>query len=68
MRDQSLAPSSHVDTFARDRLPPPAQWPVFVFDRPEVCYPTQINCAVELLDRHVREAEVRASPCMGSTA
>jgi len=55
MRDQSLAPSSHVDTFARDRLPPPAQWPVFVFDRPEVCYPTQINCAVELLDRHVRE-------------
>ena len=29
----SLAPSSHTDTFTRDRLPPPDQWPVFVFDR-----------------------------------
>ena len=38
MSDNTLAPSSHVDTFARDRLPPPAQWPVFVFDRPEVRY------------------------------
>jgi 2-aminobenzoate-CoA ligase len=55
MSDNTLAPSSHVDTFARDRLPPPAQWPVFVFDRPEVRYPEQINCAVELVDRHVRE-------------
>ncbi len=55
MNDPTLAPSSHVDTFARDRLPPPAQWPVFVFDQPEVRYPEQINCAVELLDRHVRE-------------
>ena len=55
MNDPTLAPSSHVDTFARDRLPPPAQWPVFVFDLPEVRYPAQINCAVELLDRHVRE-------------
>ncbi len=55
MSDQALAPSSHVDTFTRDRLPPTGQWPVFVFDRPEVRYPAQINCAVELVDRHVRE-------------
>jgi len=55
MTESDLAPSSHIDTFARDRLPPMAQWPAFVFDRPEVCYPDQINCAVELVDRHVRE-------------
>jgi 2-aminobenzoate-CoA ligase len=51
----TLAPSSHTDTFARDRLPPMAQWPEFLFDAPEVQYPAHINCAMELLDRHVRE-------------
>ena len=51
----TLAPSSHTDSFARDRLPPMAQWPEFLFDTPEVQYPEQINCAVELVDRHVRE-------------
>ena len=50
-----LAPSSHTDNFARDRLPPMAQWPEFLFDALEVQYPEQINCAVELVDRHVRE-------------
>ena len=51
----TLAPSSHTDTFARDRLPPMAQWPEFLFDAPEVQYPAHINCAMELVDRHVRE-------------
>jgi 2-aminobenzoate-CoA ligase len=50
-----LAPSSHADTFSRDRLPPADQWPVFLFDRPELHYPTQINCAHELVDRHVAQ-------------
>ena len=49
----SLAPSSHVDTFTRDRLPPQDQWPEFVFDRPEVQYPEQLNCVQGLLDAHV---------------
>lgn len=49
----ALAPSSHSDTFARDRLPSVDQWPVFLFDRPELQYPAQINCAQELVDRHV---------------
>lgn len=48
-----LAPSSHTDTFTRDRLPPQDQWPVFVFDRPEVQYPEQLNCVQALLDDHV---------------
>jgi len=53
----TLAPSSHADTFARDRLPPADQWPVFLFDRPELQYPAQINCAVELVDHHVAQGE-----------
>ena len=48
-----LAPSAHVDTFARDNLPPREQWPVFRLDRPEYRYPTRLNCAVELLDRNL---------------
>ena len=51
----SLAPSSHVDTFTRDHLPPKDQWPVFVFDRPEVQYPEQLNCVQALLDEHVAQ-------------
>ena len=48
-------PSAHVDTFARDRLPPPEQQPEFLFELPELQFPEQLNCASELLDRHVRE-------------
>ncbi|CAM5787770.1 AMP-binding protein [Castellaniella caeni] len=43
------------DTFARDRLPPADQQPQFLFDLPELQFPAQLNCATELLDRHVRE-------------
>ena len=50
-----LLPSSHTDTFTRDRLPPQDQWPVFVADRPELAYPDALNAAEELVDRHVRE-------------
>ena len=49
-----LLPSSHTDTFTRDRLPPQDQWPVFLADRPELNYPDQVNCAAELVDRHVQ--------------
>ena len=42
--------TSHVDTFARDRLPPREQWPEFVFDRPELDYPGRLNCATRLVD------------------
>ncbi|MFJ9010381.1 AMP-binding protein [Streptomyces canus] len=41
--------SAHVDTFARDHLPPPDQWPELRFDLPELCYPDRLNCAAELL-------------------
>ncbi|MGL5735558.1 MAG: AMP-binding protein, partial [Beijerinckiaceae bacterium] len=49
----ALAPSAHVDSFARDHLPPPEQWPVLVLDRPEFQYPETLNAAYELTDRMV---------------
>jgi 2-aminobenzoate-CoA ligase len=45
--------TAHVDSFARDHLPPPGQWPDLVFELPELQYPEQLNCATELLDRAV---------------
>jgi 2-aminobenzoate-CoA ligase len=46
-------PSAHLDTFARDRLPPRERLPRFVFALPELQFPEQMNCAGELLDRWV---------------
>ena len=48
-----LGPSAHVDTFARDNLPPFDQWPDLILERPEFQYPEQLNIAVELTDRLV---------------
>ena len=47
------ARSAHVDTFTRENLPPREDWPEFLFSLPEVRYPATLNCASELLDRHV---------------
>ncbi|MEU6812023.1 AMP-binding protein [Streptomyces sp. NPDC046831] len=41
--------SAHVDTFARDHLPPPGQWPDLRFDLPGLDRPGRLNCAAELL-------------------
>ncbi|MDQ0314217.1 benzoate-CoA ligase family protein [Amorphus orientalis] len=46
--------SAHVDTFARDNLPPPEQWPEFP-NLEKLGYPDRLNCAVELIDRNVAE-------------
>jgi 2-aminobenzoate-CoA ligase len=48
-----MAATAHVDTFARDNLPPPELWPDLVLTLPELRYPEQLNCGVELLDRAV---------------
>ncbi len=47
--------SAHIDSFARDNLPPEDQQPPFRFDLPELVYPERLNCAVEFVDRHVAE-------------
>ena len=48
-----MAYTAHVDTFARDNLPPPGELPEFLFELPELRYPARLNCAAELLDRMV---------------
>jgi 2-aminobenzoate-CoA ligase len=45
--------TAHVDTFARDNLPPRSLWPELRFDLPELQYPARLNCATELLDKPV---------------
>jgi len=45
-----LSRSAHRDTFARDQLPPPEQWPLLEFTLPELQYPERLNAAHELLD------------------
>ena len=50
-----MAETAHVDTFARDNLPPRSLWPELLFDRPEFRYPERLNCAVAFLDRWVDE-------------
>nr|WP_295080684.1 AMP-binding protein [uncultured Roseateles sp.] len=49
--------TAHLDTFARDHLPPPEQWPELIFELPELQFPERLNCASELLDRWVSEGQ-----------
>ena len=41
--------TAHVDTFARDHLPPRSAWPDLLFTLPELRYPDQVNAAAVLL-------------------
>jgi 2-aminobenzoate-CoA ligase len=59
--------SAHVDCFARDNLPPRAQWPDFVFALPELQYPERFNCVTELLDRWIAAGR-GGEPCLLSMA
>ncbi|WP_306120344.1 MULTISPECIES: benzoate-CoA ligase family protein [unclassified Roseitalea] len=49
----TLGPSAHVDTFARDNLPPADEWPVFLLDGFD--YPERLNAGVELTDAMVEK-------------
>jgi 2-aminobenzoate-CoA ligase len=61
----TTANSAHVDTFARDHLPPPDQWPEFIFTRPELQYPARLNCVGPFLDRWVEQGS-GDEPCIFS--
>ena len=50
-----MAASAHLDTFARDRLPPPEAQPEFRFDLPELQFGERLNCATALLDAVVAD-------------
>ena len=45
-----LSASAHVDSFARDHLPPQALWPTIEFTAAGVQYRERLNAAVELVD------------------
>ncbi|MBY0533254.1 MAG: benzoate-CoA ligase family protein [Xanthobacteraceae bacterium] len=45
--------SAHLDTFARDNLPPASLQPEYVFELPGLQYPDRLNACVELLDKAV---------------
>jgi 2-aminobenzoate-CoA ligase len=62
-----LLPSSHTDTFTRDRLPPKDQWPVFIADQPELDYPDTLNVATELVDRHGQAGRGHRTALHGAT-
>ena len=51
MSENSLGASGHVDSFARDQLPPPLEWPSFSASATD--YPERLNVGYELTDRMV---------------
>ena len=50
---EPAARTAHRDTFVRDHLPHRDLWPKLEYTLPELHYPKQLNCAVELLDHNV---------------
>lgn len=60
-------PSSHVDTFAQESLPPREWQPEYLFDEPFLRFPEQLNCATALLDDAVHLRGWGARPCLRST-
>src|ERR1700677_971549 len=49
--------SAHIDTFARDRLPPAEQMPDFLFKLPELHYPERLNCVSAFVDDWVASGD-----------
>jgi 2-aminobenzoate-CoA ligase len=62
-----MTKSGHIDTFARDHLPPRALWPEFKFDLPELRYPERVNCVGEFVDRWLAAGQ-DDKPCLLSQA
>ena len=58
-----MHPSAHLDTFARDHLPPQDEWPELLFDLPELQFGPRLNAATELLDRWVEQGH-GGRPCV----
>ncbi|MDN5744612.1 MAG: AMP-binding protein [Nocardioidaceae bacterium] len=63
---RNLSPSAHTDTFCRDNLPDPEDWPEIVLG-PDTSYPDRLNCATALLDDVISELG-GARPCLLSPA
>jgi 2-aminobenzoate-CoA ligase len=50
--------SAHIDTFARDHLPAPEQWPEFLRQLPELHYPDRLNCVTAFVDDWIAAGHV----------
>ena len=59
----ALAPSAHVDGFARDRLPLGEHWPDLRLDGTGLTYPERLNAAAELLDGWIARGRA-GNPCL----
>ncbi len=61
-----LSPSAHTDTFCRDHLPAPEDFPELILELPELRYPERLNAAAVLLDetiaRHGADRPCLVSP------
>ena len=57
--------SAHIDSFARDHLPPAEEMPDFIFALPELDYPERLNCVTELVDSWLAKGHGGA-PCFRS--
>ncbi|RJG15169.1 2-aminobenzoate-CoA ligase [Massilia cavernae] len=60
-----MSPSGYADNFARAHLPPPEQWPEFLFDLPALHYPARLNCVAELLDAAVARGDGARTAVIG---
>ncbi len=64
--------SGHVDSFCRDNLPPPGQWPDLRLAEAGLNYPERLNVVSELVDAHLaagrgkRVALIAGDPGMGT--
>ena len=55
--------TAHIDRFAADNLPPRELQAQYLFELPELQFPERLNCAHELLDKHVLEGRGER-PCV----
>jgi 2-aminobenzoate-CoA ligase len=58
--------TAHLDTFVRDRVPPPEQLPRLLFGLPELQFGAQLNCASELLDHWVAQGDGERVAVLGA--
>ena len=63
-----LHPSGYADSFARDHLPPPEQWPELVFDASTSAYPARLNAAAQLLDAAVARGQGDRTALIGQAS
>ena len=57
--------SGHIDSFARDNLPPPAQWPDIDLGKAGLSYPERLNTVTELVDDHVAKGRGEHAAIIG---